>query len=567
MDKDILEFCKKYKITAIKTIEKWKKNCASDDWQEKLILDPYKLMDVYGIGFLRADNIALKLGIEKDSPKRIESFVTYALDEMTKGSTILELYKVFDYMQEKLEINDRNKIIDVIFKNQNQRYKLLNQKCKVTKEGYDALFITKNDWYNVERNLYNLIVSTSKMPKFNMSIEIIDNYINDLPFKLNEGQLKALNEILNNNLNILTGYGGTGKSFMTKCVLDILKLHNQTFTCLTPTGIASKVFTESTKYESMTIHRMYFSQEQITTDWIVLDECSMLSVEHFKMLLEMLTDKVRILMIGDINQLQPIAPGCSFRDIINLINKNIVKGNISTLTQIMRASNDTFIPYLCKEFTNNEKYNKVHEKENNPNVFYYPMLFNINKQLVSILKEHKLDFKDTYILSPQNKGDYGTFIINGYMDNVYANDVIYDDGYRTLRKGSICMNIKNNPSKDIYNGERLICIDDLGDSILFETIDDGRPIIYSKDEIPSFIQLSYALSCHKVQGITAKNVIFIASKQHYYMLNKNLVYTGLSRASKKLIIIYDENILTIANNKKTLDDRKTFLNEILKIHR
>lgn len=533
-------------------------------WYDLLYKNPYKLSLFKGFGFKRADIIAGKIGFDMKSPLRVVSSVSYALEQLSTGDTIIPIEDCLEYVSKLTDLNYNDVIPHILNFKITSDYILLKSNFKKAKDVSEVRYVTTNEWYGTEKEYYTVIKRSLKQDTLNLKYDI-EKLSNELT--LNKGQKQGLQSILNSNVNILTGFGGSGKTYLVRAYLDILKQNNVSFVCLAPTGIASKVFKQSTGYECQTIHSRYYNEGYIEEDVIILDECSMLSVEHWCMILTMLNSTYvpRFLFIGDINQLIPIAAGCPFRDTFKLVEKNKLNVNIVKLTEIMRASSETFIPYLSKEFCDNNKYMSKHEDEILNKVTFYPLLENINLQLIDVMTKHSFNYENTYILTPKNVGDYGTKVINEYMDSLNGEDILFQDKNKVIRRGSYCINIKNNARKNIFNGERLICVDGNKEYLKFKKIDDNKIITYKTKEVPKYISLSYALSVHKSQGLTVENVIFIASMKDIFMLNRNLVYTALSRASKNLVIIYEDSVMSISNQKYIIDNRKTFLSEMSKL--
>lgn len=364
--------------------------------------------------------------------------------------------------------------------------------------------------------------------------------------------------------------GNCGKTAVTKAILDVLKKSRQSFTLLAPTGISSKVLSDLTGYNASTIHSRCGSRNKIQTDWIIMDECSMYSVEHIKLLTDCIEDlkkPPRLIFIGDISQLTPIAPSDPFNCLIKLMEVGRIKGNIIKLTEIMRASDETFIPHLCKMFTDGGSYDSSCENKTLANVTFYELDEDLPKQLLGIMDKHKLNFKETYVISPQNVGEHGNNIINSHINEVVASsEIVYSDSNKLYRVGSELLHTKNNRAMNIYNGERITLLEKINDNLyLCEKLDDKTKIEYEKEVLADQTILSYGLSVHKCQGLTVATVIFIASSKMYHMLSRQLVYTGLSRASKNLIILKDKNAMSIASKKSIVDKRVTFLGELAKL--
>lgn len=568
-------FCNKYGISSFKILEnfirlKISSNGFEYDWESELKNNPYILMKLENVGFQRADSIAMALKFPIDHKYRILAYVGVALDNLSNGSTIIGLEDVLTYMSNNLNISDSVKIIDVVLNQSDESYKMLDNNCKVTKDFKMARYLTRTIWYEVERDWYKLCSKISKLNPLNIPSEIINSVLNKYTFKLNSGQIYGINNFYKNGLCVLTGKAGSGKTFMTKIILDIFKKLKYTYTALTPTGISSKVFTNSTGVKSKTVHSYYYGGGRIETDYLILDECSMYSIDHIKMILSMVDshNPPRILMIGDCNQLSPISPSAPFRDIINLMDCGRLTKNIINLTEIMRASSELYIPHLCNQFIGDNIYDTSTENKKDLKGVVFERLNknSLCEQILSVINRNMFSFDNTVILIPQNIGDLGNNVVNDFLDEIVATDIVlYKDKFKTFRKGSYCMNTKNNRELNIYNGERVILIDRIGDTFICKKVDDDTIIEYSLDLFRDSIQLSYALSVHKTQGITVDNVIFVSSTSHLHMLNKNLIYTGISRASKHITILYDKNSLSIGSKNKIIDKRITFLSKLSEI--
>lgn len=573
LEKQAKDFCVNYNLKSyLKTIYKYAKSVETD-WERQLLNNPYTLMNINGVGFVRADKIAMALNFDREHPYRILAYLDKALDDVSQGSTIIVINKCVDTMEKELMVDKSTLLKNILFNKDeyNNNYLLLDQGFRVTEEPLSARYITKKYWYQSERDFYNFLLNASKLKEKEINQKKIDKVLSEMFFKLNEGQLEALNSIPKHGLNILTGVAGGGKTTVVKCILKYLLSTNQNFVCLSPTGISAKVFQDSTGYNCRTVHKMYHKKENIETDWIIMDECSMYSVEHIRMIAERVTNKdIRVLMIGDVNQLQPIAPASPFRDVISLIKNGVLKGNIVELTEIMRASEETFIPYLCKCFTSFGEYQNGLEKQEHNGVYFHKLgdsTSSLLEKLDRVINKYNLDFSNSYILCPQNVGDIGNDIINKHIHEMLCKneEILFDNGKKIYRKNAILMHVVNNSELDIYNGEKIILLGKIEEDYLCKRIDTGEEIIYDKDTLEEETRLSYSVTVHKTQGITSDNIVFIISKKHYYMLNRNLVYTALSRASKKLIVLYDDNMMNVSSKRYITNKRVTFLGEISKI--
>lgn len=548
---------KKYAEVKMSNDEKYK-------WENDIHENPYKLMKVEGNGFISADKVAMGLNFPFDHKYRILAFVSKALDDNSKGSTILPLGDILVYMGKELKIGNNNRIVDVVLNQSDNTYLMLTKDYKRTTDIMLARFLTKTSWFNSEKGFYQMVMNVNKYEPRLVEQNIKDNVLKKLPFRLNTLQSKFIEDFDKYNLNILTGYGGTGKTLLVKGFLNCLSKSKQSYTCLAPTGIASKVFRQSTGRKCSTVHSQFWSGNKIETDWLILEEFSMYSVDHIYMILEMIDVEIppRLLFVGDVGQLQSISVGDFFNSLIKMVESGKVKGLITRLDEIMRASDDTFIPHLCKQFTGNNFYDSKCESRELANVHFHKLNGDINKQILDIFGKYNLSSKNTYVLIPQNIGEYGNNVVNEHLDSVLGGKILYQDKFKTFRQGSMLMHIKNNKEMNIFNGEKVELKEVRGDKYICEKIDDGSEIVYNLETFKSEVSKSYSNSVHKVQGISSDNVIFVASNKHAHMLTRELVYTGLSRASKRLIILYDDYILGRASKNSVKDTRITFLGEL-----
>lgn len=363
--------------------------------------------------------------------------------------------------------------------------------------------------------------------------------------------------------------GNSGKSFTTNTILKVLDKLGETYDLLAPTGTASKVLAQMTGQSSQTIHRKYYSKGKITCKWLVIDEASMLSLSHFELILDMVLKNrdSKVLLIGDINQLTPISAGSPFRDIINLIEIGALDGQVVHLTKIMRSSDELAIAHICKMFTSYGQFNPDILNKTHKGVEFIPLnTRKLKEQILSILKKKHYELKDTYILSSMNVREMGTKVINEFVQETNPKDTLYSDRFKTYKRNDILMHTKNNGKLNIFNGERIRLIGAKVRGGIWtyrcRRLDDNSLIEYDMRTIASETMLSYSCSCHKSQGQTIENVIVVLPSSHSYMLNRNMIYTAFSRASKNLIVLYEYDALKYGASKSEINKRKTFLREI-----
>ena len=575
---------KKYGI-AEKTLGKIKgyySAYAGKEWFDKFKENPYLTMNLDGISFKRADSYAQKLGFDMLSPIRVTACIGYMVEEASNGDTILELPKIIKTMMGELQV-PHELIMNCILSCEGE-YILLDSKYKTLSKyeidnGSFPVYITTPLWYSTERYIFEWSKELEKKDREKVDWNIIEKVLEKNP-TLNKEQKYAVEHFFDENFNMLIGVSGGGKSYLTKVLLDLLDCYGMTYTLLAPTGIASFNLTEKTGRESQTIHRRYATDNRITTDYVIIDEFGMCSCQHIDMLKYLVIDrtKTKPLFIGDKYQLPSISAGDFLSSIMNLLKCGRLKGNIFELTQIMRASNESYIPYLCNMFCGNNRFEApVMNKRDLKGVEFYDREVELFSQIERIIKTKGWDWKETAVIMPQRKGENGCDAFNLYMQEKNKSEILYDDGYKVFKKNDMLMHIKNNSSLGIYNGE---LIEIVGKDMVNTINDDGVPeekevyyikrlydgkiLEYDEETVSTQIMLSYANSVHKTQGATIKNVIFVGINDFSFMLSRNLTYVGLSRASENLVVICDKDAMVKASFKSLTDKRKTFLNLLCK---
>ena len=533
----------------------------NENWLERFKENPYELMEAPSFGFLTCDKLAEKIGFNMKSILRIRAYILVAVEKTSKGDSILFLDVVMRNIEEDLGVG-RDLVYQAILSYEG-RYVLLDYRFKsMTKEdvwkGGRPYYITTVDWFEAERYVYNYLRKLSRKPTPNIDGNIIDSVLRKNP-TLNEQQKRAVEGILEKNINLVIGSSGTGKSFLTKTLLDVLDWHNYTYTLLAPTGIAS--FNLSTKVgrEANTIHRQYFSCPSIDTDYVIIDEIGMCGYKHFLLLKQMLKEHTKVIFIGDKYQLPSISAGDFLADIMKLIEAKKVDGNIFELTKVMRASDDKDITMVCNMFCGNNKFKSSIVKEELNGVKFIPQEENLFSQIEKVIKKNKWKWEDTAVIMPQKKGKNGCTNFNQYIQEKRKEKVLFDSKFKKYKEGDILMHIKNNTPLGIYNGEMVRLLSKYNENFVCEKLYNGEMITYNLDTIKDQTVLGYSFTVHKSQGCTIKNVIFIAIPEFTYMLSRNLMYVGMSRASENLVVIGNVETIRRASYKNLTDKRVSFL--------
>ena len=565
-----------------------------DKIKTALRIKPYSaLTRISGIGFKKADELLLKLEKEnkikfefdlRTSKERCLACIMYFLEdnETSKGNTKIELSELRGYVN-TLTPACKNHFIDCIKENQKIIY------CNP-----DTLEVALRRTYNTEKYISDTIKTALKInQKWDINYE---DYRNNGEFPLSDEQVKSLGLICNNQISILCGYAGSGKTYTTTTLIQMLLDNNKTFMLLSPTGRAAKVLSGYTKMPASTIHRgylynpsdgWYYNEEnKVDCDIIIADEMSMCDVFLFKHLLEGIDfNKTKLFIIGDPCQLCSVGAGNLLNDLINSnIIPSIFLNKIFRYNEggLMQAATDT---RNCKVYLPKEVNKPVILGENKDYIFWNcdkkQMLDNLTDLYKQLLSQGYTP-NDIAVISAQNVGDYGTIAINNILQKLanknYGSKNFLKSGDTIFYEGDLVMQTKNNYHSPVYiegkyfdddeRPETLIANGEIGVikelTRFYVIIDfDGTLIQYKYSDMDSVV-LGYSYTCHRSQGGSAKIVIFLSCSSHTFMMSSNLSYVGLTRTREKCFHLGNLKTINLAIKKKENLQRKTFLEDLLK---
>ncbi|MFO7818902.1 MAG: AAA family ATPase, partial [Halanaerobacter sp.] len=579
--------------------------------------NPYLITELRGIGFKKADGIAQEIGLENDSNYRINSFLSYYLSSQAGGHTYFQLEELVETIEDKLDLdNVFNQVLKAYYEFEEITYTVQEEDEVVTKElKKDFVLFTEDDLkplaeeaaadfsllaqrdkicvatkksYQQEIDIYHKLKSiNSNARTVNLEAEKIADLIaqqeEEQGFKYARQQREILEACLEEKLVVLTGKAGTGKSTVSKGIINMFSENGDEVLNLAPTGKAAKRIVEVTDKEAHTIHSACYNLEFSQYDVIMVDEAGMLSTAVAQMLFKRLKPNHTLVLIGDVAQIPPVQPGNIFRDIINLITSGLTSGLFVELDEIKRQDSDSHIAAVCNkiaEGTNPGKINyqdiKSVKKENEE-------ILDFIKRLIEYeVDEEQNDFNELQIISPQYNGIVGINAINEMVQEEFnAGEVLIETKYKKIKRYDKVMQTMNLKELDIVNGDTLevlrveeetredSALDREGDSKTEEVVvcklDNGlesRVINYPKDDFIKYTTLAYCCSAHKMQGSEYPIVVYILSTSHYIMLNRNLLYTGLTRGQRKVYLIGQAKAFQMALNKEVNQTRNTILDLI-----
>lgn len=538
--------------------------------------DIYRLFqDIEGIGFLTADKLAFNLGIQREDKRRIISGIDYALMQLcNNGHCCIPEMALVDKTAKILQVN--NQIIFTILK---ERIDIGSLNTEVV--GGETLIYPPYLYYaekKVATRLLQLQQATEPLSEDNLSL-FIKVWEKDNQIQLAQKQKEAIKACLHHGVLVLTGGPGTGKTTVIKGILSILKAQGLKIRLAAPTGRAAKRLSETTGQKALTIHRLLeannlaqddnlqlgFSKDiddQLDADVIILDEVSMVDIVLMHHFLNAVPDGCRIILVGDTDQLPAVGPGSVLKDIIRSqkvpairLDEIFRQTQTSMIIQNAHIINAGRLPDLRKQYSD-----FVFYELNDDTSITQKILDLCTKDL----PHEGFDvLKDVQILSPMHRFLCGVENLNLMLQeqlNPKKNQDELKYSSQTFRVGDKVMHIRNNYQKNVFNGD-IGFIQDVNNEKL--TVDYFDHIVtYEKNELNE-LTLAYASSVHKSQGSEYKVVIIPLSTSHYIMLQRNLLYTAITRAKQKVIIIGSKKALMTAVQSNRTQKRYTLLAERL----
>lgn len=538
--------------------------------------DIYRLFqDIEGIGFLTADKLAFNLGIQREDKRRIISGINYALMQLcNNGHCCIPEMALVDKTAKILQVN--NQIIFTILKE-----RIDNGSLNTEVVGGETLIYPPYLYYaekKVAIRLLQLQQATEPLSEDNLSL-FIKVWEKDNQIQLAQKQKEAIKACLHHGVLVLTGGPGTGKTTVIKGILSILKAQGLKIRLAAPTGRAAKRLSETTGQKALTIHRLLeannlaqddnlqlgFSKDiddQLDADVIILDEVSMVDIVLMHHFLNAVPDGCRIILVGDTDQLPAVGPGSVLKDIIRSqkipairLDEIFRQAQTSMIIQNAHIINAGRLPDLRKQYSD-----FVFYELNDDTSITQKILDLCTKDL----PHEGFDvLKDVQVLSPMHRFLCGVENLNLMLQeqlNPKKNQDELKYSSQTFRVGDKVMHIRNNYQKNVFNGD-IGFIQDINNEKL--TVDYFDHIVtYEKNELNE-LTLAYASSVHKSQGSEYKVVIIPLSTSHYIMLQRNLLYTAITRAKQKVIIIGSKKALMTAVQSNRTQKRYTLLAERL----
>jgi exodeoxyribonuclease V alpha subunit len=540
--------------------------------------NPYRLAtDIFGIGFITADKIAEKLGIAKNSELRAEAGILYVLNQLSDDGHVYYPYELLiKKCQEILEV-DRDVIIKALGTiSLDKRIVIedLNQDINEFKENNKAVYLAKYHFSETSiANKVKALINTPKLIRKIDSEKAIEWVQKQLSITLAEKQKEAIKSAIENKVMVITGGPGTGKTTIINAVLKIFSRIGVQILLAAPTGRAAKRMGEVTGHEAKTIHRMLkysikgggFEKNEenpLDCDLLIVDEASMIDTILMHHLLKAVPKQATFILVGDVNQLPSVGAGNVLKDIINSQAVPVVE-----LNEIFRQAQESLIIVNAHKINNGimpslrsagEKIEDFYfiEKEDPEEVL--KLILELTTERIP--KRFKFDpIDDIQVLTPMHRGVVGASNLNITLQQVLnpREDGITRGG-KNFRINDKVMQIRNNYDKEVFNGDigRILNIDTESQEVTISF--DGRIVAYDYPDLDEVV-LAYAASVHKSQGSEYPAVVIPILTQHYMLLQRNLIYTGVTRGKKLVVIIGTKKALAIGVKNNKTAKRYTYL--------
>lgn len=545
-----------YKLYGVEAIDRLKEN-------------PFELArKITGVGFKTADKIAMKMGFLKEASQRIDSGIEFVLQELaSEGHTCYPIKEFLSLAETILEVPPT--LIE------ERIHALCAEQRIVVAEEYiwhKGLYLCET---GIAREIERIKAHSSRLRQIDTE-KAIQWVQEKLHLELAEHQKLAVISALQEKILIITGGPGTGKSTITKAILAITKELTRSIILAAPTGKAAKRMSEITKKEASTIHSLLQydfvasgfkrnKENPLECDLIIIDEASMIDTSLMYHLLKAIPNQARVIFVGDIHQLPSVGPGNVLKDMID--SESIC---VKMLTEIFRQArgskiitnahkiNEGQFPDLKNEFKSDFFFVKAEEPED------------VKAQILDLVrirlpkKYHFDPIDDIQVLAPMKKGIIGTENLNLALQEVLNpnKDYLFQGGSRFATQDKV-MQIRNDYNKEVYNGDigRILKIDRNEHEVKVSF--DGKEVIYPFHDLDNLV-LAYTTSIHKYQGCECPCVVIPIHTTHFVMLHRNLLYTGVTRGKKLVVLVGIPKAIAIAVSNDEVKKRHTFLQEQLK---
>ena len=537
--------------------------------------NPYRLADdIYGIGFKTADTIAEKLGMDNESPHRVKAGLKYVLSQKADdGHVFLYRHELITASQEILSLS--LEAIETGIAELSVNEELIPENLGIPSPTEDEEVVYLAPFYYSEIGVANNLSRLLRYPTARHKPEFLDYSITQLEAKMAmsfaANQREAIRKALTSRAMILTGGPGTGKTTTTTGIIHLFEQLGRRITLAAPTGRAAKRLSETTKREAKTIHRLLeFSPQEngfkrnaenpLETDVVIIDEISMVDLVLMNNLLKAIPPEAMLILVGDVDQLPSVGAGNVLKDLIASDKITVVR-----LTEIFRQAQASLIVTNAHR-VNRGKHPKVKGpsdrdfffiEEADPEEVVTCICNLVRDRLPKHYDYHPMD--DIQVLCPMRRSTVGTDNLNRRLQEALnTNSTETVNGGRNFWVGDKVMQVRNNYDYDVFNGDigRISSVDQVEKQVLISFPE--KVVRYDMADLNELV-LAYATTVHKAQGSEYTAVVIPLLTQHYMMLQRNLLYTAITRAKELVVIVGTKEALAVAIRNNKVVERNSHL--------
>ncbi len=545
--------------------------------------NPYRLaMDIYGIGFLTADKIARKLGFPMDSPRRIAAGILYVLNQAAdSGHVFLPHGKLVRKTMETLGVRDAQVAEQILV--------LVNEKKLVVDTSDESVSVDPMisattpvylpQFFVAETLVAKRLAALWGTPRKTRKIDVdkaLEWVQGRLGIKLAAEQASALKKAMEEKVVIITGGPGTGKTTLIRAILEIYGKITEKILLAAPTGRAAKRMSETTGWPASTIHRLlkfspaeggfrHNDKNPIDVQLLIIDEVSMVDIILFHHLLKALPPSCQVVAVGDVDQLPSVGPGQVLKDMIASKNIPVVE-----LKEIFRQARESLIIVNAHRINSGE-FPFIRPKSTGELLDFYFIESEDTEKVQELIlqlctnripKRFGFDpINDIQVITPMHRGSVGAGTLNEKLQQALNPGTRFvQRGASIYRLNDKVMQIRNNYEKEVFNGDigQIVAIDPEMQELVVDF--DGRQVYYEFSDLEE-LTLAYAISVHKSQGSEYPAVVMPVVTQHFMLLQRNLLYTAVTRAKKLAVLVGSKRALAIAVNNDRTRKRYSLLSE------
>ena len=538
---------------------------------DRMKINPYILItDIEGIGFKTADRIALSLGFDLASTERIRAGIIYVLNMAASGGhTCIPEEELLRYAERVLQADYM--VVETVFRD------MVEKDMLRTEDWGGQRFIYPEYLYRAETGVAHMLLALRDHPESLGKVDeekIMEEWEAEAGIELAEAQKEAIRSSLKFGVFALTGGPGTGKTTIIKGILSVLKRAGCKVLLAAPTGRAARRLEAAAGEKAQTVHRMLEynvsgtfgknAEDLLEAQAVIVDEASMLDIALFYHLLEALPLGCRLVLAGDVDQLPSVGPGSVLKDIIQSGKMPVVR-----LREIFRQAE------ISPIVRNAHRINRGMMPECVSDSDFSMMEFEEEEQAAAYITNFYADktrdgrWQSLQVLSPMHKGACGVRNLTSLLQmrvnppSSEKSEILRPDG-TVLRLGDKVMQIRNNYEKDVYNGDigQIVNIKEKDVTVWYPDRQEDEYVCYSKSEYDE-LQLAYAMSVHKSQGSEYSQIVLALMPGHYIMLQRNLLYTAVTRAREKVVLVGTKAALYTAVSNDRTKRRYSLLKERL----